>query len=609
MASQSEHVIRVTTKSDVKGLDTVSKKLSSFGKGIQTLSLGMTALTAPVLLFGKSAVKSFFAADQAATKLKTNLKQVTGATDAQIESLMKQAGALQKIGVISDDVITAGQAELATYVKSTGAIEKLTPKIADLTAHIYGHNASAENMVQISSLAGKILNGNTGALSRYGFEFTEAQKAILETGNETDRVNTLNEVLKGGIGDINEALRDTPQGKMTALANDFDDFKEKVGFAIVEALTPLADKWLPILTDELTKLGDWIASHPGEVEKLGKQFLVFTGVGVALSAAGTGLRLFNTAMATASALKVPQILSWFFGLAGGAVAGGALVAGGIAAQTAYAAKGMQEWGDAGAAAGDKFVGMKDKLVGAGLMKEDGSLVLGPKTAEQQKVWDETVAQANVAADEMADKTKWFASTAGFHLSQWAVRTKLNADEIKDKYNFVWNDNQNTFQNWADYVGRRLVAFKGQAKEAAQQAGKAFAEWLMDTSARVSIKLTEWGVRIVSWAASAGKRIIEIFSTVWQGIRDTFSNPIRAVINLFKKEEPEGARAFGGPVSGGSPYLVGENGPEIFTPSVSGSINRGGGGGQDITVYQENYISQPTDMTAAMRELGWRLSMA
>lgn len=43
----------------------------------------------------------------------------------------------------------------------------------------------------------------------------------------------------------------------------------------------------------------------------------------------------------------------------------------------------------------------------------------------------------------------------------------------------------------------------------------------------------------------------------------------------------GSRAGGGPVSGGSSYLVGENGPEIFNPGMSGSVtpnNRIGGGG-------------------------------
>jgi hypothetical protein len=51
------------------------------------------------------------------------------------------------------------------------------------------------------------------------------------------------------------------------------------------------------------------------------------------------------------------------------------------------------------------------------------------------------------------------------------------------------------------------------------------------------------------------------------------------------------RASGGPVAGGSPYLVGEKGPELFVPSASGSIipnNRlagggaGGAGGVNIT---------------------------
>lgn len=48
----------------------------------------------------------------------------------------------------------------------------------------------------------------------------------------------------------------------------------------------------------------------------------------------------------------------------------------------------------------------------------------------------------------------------------------------------------------------------------------------------------------------------------------------------------GARAAGGPVTGGLSYLVGEKGPEIFTPSGSGAIipnNRLGAGGGDINI--------------------------
>lgn len=46
------------------------------------------------------------------------------------------------------------------------------------------------------------------------------------------------------------------------------------------------------------------------------------------------------------------------------------------------------------------------------------------------------------------------------------------------------------------------------------------------------------------------------------------------------------RANGGPVNNGSPYIVGERGPELFVPNSSGTIipnNRLGGGGGDVSV--------------------------
>lgn len=43
------------------------------------------------------------------------------------------------------------------------------------------------------------------------------------------------------------------------------------------------------------------------------------------------------------------------------------------------------------------------------------------------------------------------------------------------------------------------------------------------------------------------------------------------------------RATGGPVSNGRPYLVGENGPELFVPSSAGRIEHVGGGSRDVRV--------------------------
>ena len=45
----------------------------------------------------------------------------------------------------------------------------------------------------------------------------------------------------------------------------------------------------------------------------------------------------------------------------------------------------------------------------------------------------------------------------------------------------------------------------------------------------------------------------------------------------------GARADGGPVTGGGAYLVGERGPEVFRPASAGSVEPLGGGGVSVTV--------------------------
>jgi hypothetical protein len=46
----------------------------------------------------------------------------------------------------------------------------------------------------------------------------------------------------------------------------------------------------------------------------------------------------------------------------------------------------------------------------------------------------------------------------------------------------------------------------------------------------------------------------------------------------------GARADGGPVTAGGAYLVGERGPEVFRPSVGGSIDSGASGGMTVNIH-------------------------
>ena len=62
----------------------------------------------------------------------------------------------------------------------------------------------------------------------------------------------------------------------------------------------------------------------------------------------------------------------------------------------------------------------------------------------------------------------------------------------------------------------------------------------------------------------------------------------------------GGRAAGGPVAGGSTYLVGERGPELFTPGTSGTItpNNALGGSTSITVNVNG--GDPNQVVAALQ---------
>ncbi len=64
------------------------------------------------------------------------------------------------------------------------------------------------------------------------------------------------------------------------------------------------------------------------------------------------------------------------------------------------------------------------------------------------------------------------------------------------------------------------------------------------------------------------------------------------IATFLGAPPIPGRAMGGPVSGGSPYVVGEQGPELFVPHASGTIvpnnKMGGGSGSGSGSVTVNY---------------------
>jgi hypothetical protein len=123
--------------------------------------------------------------------------------------------------------------------------------------------------------------------------------------------------------------------------------------------------------------------------------------------------------------------------------------------------------------------------------------------------------------------------------------------------------------------------------------KAIATFVRDVYAPVIGKIL--GAAFSALGSAIGI-VIDLFATLVDLVNKAF-NAIKAIVNFIKNNPVTqfiggaletafgGGRANGGPVSRGTSYLVGERGPEIFTPRSNGSIIPNGamGGGTVINL--------------------------
>jgi len=130
------------------------------------------------------------------------------------------------------------------------------------------------------------------------------------------------------------------------------------------------------------------------------------------------------------------------------------------------------------------------------------------------------------------------------------------------------------------------------------------------------QMTEFGKQAAASMQTAfAEFLFDPFSDGLKGMLDGFLNTIRRMVAEIAAEQVlsgifsglvgssntflsglggsfGGARARGGPVSTGSTYLVGEKGPELFTPSASGQIIPGGGGGANVQIVDQRGAGAP-----------------
>lgn len=235
----------IDTKGFKKGTTTIVSMSNGLKKTMSKLGtiIGAAFSVKAVLNFSKTCEQEYKNLAQNESRLAQVMRNTMQATNEQIESMIALTDAEEKLGVVQGDVQLAGAQELATYASMPSTLKKLIPVMNDMIAQQYGFEASAESAINIATMMGKVLDGQVGGLSRYGYSFTEAQENILRFGDEEERAATLADVVSQSVGNMNKALGATDTGRQMQLANTMGEINEQFG----KAITQIKVIFLPVL--------------------------------------------------------------------------------------------------------------------------------------------------------------------------------------------------------------------------------------------------------------------------------------------------------------------------------------------------------------------------
>lgn len=245
--------------SDVGGsLDKVKSRLEAMQPTFKTMaSVGAVAFGA-IAAIGVKAIKDYGDAEASSKMLEHAVIDVTHATKEQLKATEDLAESLSKKGVLDDDNIKRGLAQLSTFGLSNDAVRNLGKSLADLAVNQYGVNASGEQVADTANMIAKALNGQFGILERSGIIFTDAQKHMIEFGTEQEKVAAINEGFARNLKFTNEVALETFEGKLAHVKVELGNVSENIGKALVPALETLLAKVSPIIE----RLVEWSAQHP-----------------------------------------------------------------------------------------------------------------------------------------------------------------------------------------------------------------------------------------------------------------------------------------------------------------------------------------------------------
>jgi hypothetical protein len=261
-------------------------KLSKFGGSAKKFGIaaaaGLAAAGAAAAVVGKQLI----AAGEAASTSNARIKQIADSmglfgdqAGAVTDRLVKLAEATARNTGVDQNAIKLTQAKLLTFgelAKTAGEVggsfDRATQAAIDLAAAGFGE--ASMNAVQLGKALQDPIKGIT-ALAKSGVTFTEAEKERIQTLVDSNKVGEAQALILAAIetqvGGTAEATANASDRMKVA----FSQVQERLGGALLPiferftkflmddvfpALQRMGDKFLPVISEALGKVGDFITT-------------------------------------------------------------------------------------------------------------------------------------------------------------------------------------------------------------------------------------------------------------------------------------------------------------------------------------------------------------
>jgi hypothetical protein len=622
-----------------KSLDTQRQSLTKLGEELKKAKINTGDLSGEMERLGRKAdatrkvIDSWGKIKPIGDNFQTVLKRTAGGFVAIGAAAAAASAGVWKLGSAFGDFSDSAAEAADTLGVDTNFLLSVKYAAADVGVAVEMVDKMISEMNIRMVDAGEEGNKTGEALRELGLDIGKLQK--LDTAAQ---FATISEAFKNYSGNVNKAKLATDAfGKAGRKApnllnlgknglNDYAKAAQDAGYLLSEADESMGDEFgkqflnlnkslegarniigreiLPVITDLLVSLGSFVRENAPNIKAMAQEFggwlktngpiigMQIRDMAKSLVEMGKAAWPFIESLGGVKAVLVGIAAVAFAPAIAAVVSLGASI---VMALPAVISLTTGLWGMAAAAAGGSAALLP--IIGTVAVVAAGVVALGIAVKEVSDNWD-TYAWA---INEAWTATKEFFGFLGTGLSNFGAATKEFASSFYNVVVGAFDGTNGAVAAFFGFLGKGLSNFGtafgqfgltiyngiigafGRASAATigfvASMGSAIGGWVTSTMASIS----GLGTSIYDSIAGAFDRLAGKIGEWFGWVREKFANLGSSIKGVFTGGDSpapiDGARAAGGPVSAGKNYLVGERGPEIFSPSASGSIipnHRAGG---------------------------------